>query len=317
MPITDRPYRDDVDRDRMLRFLSVASIADAPHLRYWHPGGDIIWNMYQNTDFDPCASFQLWEEDGELVGIGWLDGPTDFAFQIHPRLLGDEALAEAMLAWGIRRSREQSGGSGDALRVYVRSQFAEHVALLERHGFVRDAATPRRLVERRGYPPDGYYMVHFQRDLRDLPDVELPAGWTVRPVGGEDEWAERVELHRTVWAPSRVTLEAYRRLRAAPVYRSDLDFVAVAPDGRLAAYCICWLDPVTHVAEFEPVGTHPDFRRQGIGRLLLLGAFRRLREAGAETAIVLANSNNIPSVHLYESAGFTIADTEYTYTKAV
>lgn len=317
MAITERPYRDDADRDRMLRFLSAANVADAPRRRYWHPGGDIIWNMYQNTEFDPYASFQLWEEDSELVGIGWLEEPADFTFQVHPRLLGDEALAEAMLAWGIRRSAHASGESGDALRVYVRSQFAEHVALLERHGYVRDTRTPLRLVERRGYSPDGYYMVHFQRDLRDLPEPEAPADWVVRPVGGEDEWPERVELHRTVWAPSRVTFEAYRRLRAAPVYHPDLDFVAVAPDGRLASYCICWLDPITRVAEFEPVGTHPDFRGQGIGRLLLLGAFQRLREAGAETAIVLTNSVNMPAVRLYESAGFTVADTEYVYTKSL
>lgn len=79
---TDRPYR---DRDRILAFLSAAGAADAPRVRYWHPGGDIIWNMYQNTVFDPCATFHLWEDAGELVGIGWFEDPNDFTFQIHPR----------------------------------------------------------------------------------------------------------------------------------------------------------------------------------------------------------------------------------------
>ena len=317
MEITDRPYRDDADRDRILRFLSAANAADAPRLRYWHPGGDIIWTMYQSFDLDPCASFQLWEETGELVGIGWFEEPDSLAFQVAPHKLNDEALAEAMLAWGIHRAREHCADSGGVLRVNARSSFPEQLALLSRHGFARETRTPLRLVERRGYPPDGYYMVLFRRDLRDLPAPEPQPGWVVRPVGGEDEWSERVELHRTVWAPSRITLEAYRRLRAAPVYRPDLDFVAVAPDGRLAAYCICWLDPLTRVAEFEPVGTHPDFRGRGVGHLLLLEAFRRLRAAGAETATVPTNSVNVPAARLYESAGFTVADTEYIYVRAV
>lgn len=316
MPITDHPYRDDADRDAILRFLSAANAADTPRLRYWHVG-DIVWAMYQNMVFDPRASFHLWQEDGELVGVGWFEAPHDFAFQILPRKLSDESLAEAMLAWAADHAREHGAGSSDALRVNVRSQFAEHRALLDRHGFVRDTSTPRGLIERRGYAPDGYYMIHFRRDLREpLPDSRLLPGWTVRPVGDEDEWPERVDLHRVVWAPSRVTLDAYRRLRAAPIYRPALDLVVVAPDGQLAAYCICWLDADMRVAEFEPVGTHPDFRGRGAGRLLLLEAFRRLRGAGAETAIVLTNANNNPAVRLYESAGFTIADTEYTYMRA-
>lgn len=317
MVITDRAYHNDADRDRILRFLSAANVADAPRLRYWHPGGDIIWNMYQSFDFDPRASFRLWEEAGELVGLGWFEAPDSFAFQVALHKLDDEALAEALLAWGIRQVREHTGDSGGMLRVIARASFPEQLALLSRHGFVRETRTPPRLIERRGYPPDGYFMVDFQRGLRDLPEPMMPPGWAVRPVGGEEEWPARVELHRTVWAPSRITLQAYRRLRAAPVYRPDLDFIAVAPDGRLAAYCICWLDPVTHIAEFEPVGTHPDFRRRGIGRMLLLEAFRRLREAGAETATVPTNSVNTPAVRLYESAGFTVADTEYIYVRAV
>jgi len=60
----------------------------------------------------------------------------------------------------------------------------------------------------------------------------------VRSVRDEDEWAERVQLYQTVWAPSRVTLEACRQLRAIPMYRPDLDLVAVAPDETFAAYAI-------------------------------------------------------------------------------
>ena len=315
--ITGRPYHDDADRDRILRFLSAANVADAPRLRYWHIG-DIVWGLYQNTELDPRASLHLWEEEHEVVGFGWFDEPNSFDFQIHPRLLGRGLIEELALAWAADRARVSRDETEGVLHARVRTGFTEIVALLTEQGFERDTRTPASLIERRGYPPNDFYYVHFQHDLRaPRRDPVPPAGWSVRPVGSEAEWQARVDLHRTVWAPSRVTLDAYRRLRTAPVYRPDLDFVAVAPDGRLAAYCICWLDPTTRVAEFEPVGTHPDFRGRGIGRTLLLEAFRRLREAGAETAIVLTNANNVPAVRLYESAGFTIVDTEFTYTRAL
>lgn len=195
MPIAGRPYRDDADRDCIRRFLSAAHVADAPRLRYWHPGGDIIWNMYQNLDFDPRASFHLWEEAGELVGVGWFEEPNEFDLQVHPRLLGRGLIEELALSWAMERARAHFDEAGGMLRARTRTSFTGTVAFLTNHGFVRDTRTPPRLVERRGYPPDGYYMVQFRRDLRDLPEPAPPAGWSVRPVGGEEEWPARVE-HR-------------------------------------------------------------------------------------------------------------------------
>ena len=76
------------------------------------------------------------------------------------------------------------------------------------------------------------------------------------------EWEERVEVHREVWHPSRVTLEAYRRLRAAG-YNPRLDLVAVAPDGRFGSYCICWFGPQSRTGLFESLGTRQAHKGKG------------------------------------------------------
>ena len=91
-------------------------------------------------------------------------------------------------------------------------------------------------------------------------------------------------------------------MRAQWPYRADLDCVVRAPDGRFAAYCMCWLDAENRVGEFEPVGTRDEFRRRGYGRAVCTFALRRLYEEGARQAIVYCVSE--PACALYESLGF-------------
>jgi ribosomal protein S18 acetylase RimI-like enzyme len=78
----------------------------------------------------------------------------------------------------------------------------------------------------------------------------------------------------------------------------------VAPDGGLAAYCICWYDPISRSGEFEPVGARPTYRRQGYGRAVVIEGLRRLRALGAETAIVFSHGGETPANRLYAACGF-------------
>jgi ribosomal protein S18 acetylase RimI-like enzyme len=299
--ITSRPFRDQADLLRMRDFLSAANAAsDWPG--FWHIG-DLIWGVYQNTVFDPQRSIRLWESaDGELLGFGWLEEPDGVNLQIHPRLRGDGTLEQQILAWAAEHNRARLGVESPELWAKANDSDAPLCALLERLGFARD---------------DFHYLL-MRRDLQaPIPDTALPAGWSVRHVGGEDEWPARVETHREVWHPSKVTLEAYRRLRQAPVYDPELDLVAVSPDGEFASYCICWLDPANRCGEFEPVGTRSAFRGRRIGTAVMLEGLRRLRERGAESAIVVSVGSNEASRRLYESVGFRTFDREYLYGKTL
>lgn len=317
--LTSRPYAGDADRERLRAFLVAANAEDARHGRrtYWHVG-DLLWALYPNTDLDLASTIRLWEDErGELAGFGWFDEPETVMWQIAPRWRAGD-LASEMLAWGERRARD-AGAS--VLRSRGPNGDAETMAFLAANGLTRDDRTPLALQQKRGLAPEGYYELHLARDLRQPipePDGERVSGgrpYETRAVGGEDEWPARVDLHRVVWHPSRVTVEAYRRLRGVPGYRADLDLVAVAPSGDFAAYCICWLDTENRTGEFEPVGAAPAYRRQGAGRAVMLEGLRRLRAAGAETAIVYTSANNRPAVALYESVGFRVYDEEHYYEK--
>ena len=127
----------------------------------------------------------------------------------------------------------------------------------------------------------------------------------------------RVAVHRAAFHPSRVTEESYAKVMAEWPYRPELDCAVVPPDGSFAAFALGWLDEANGVGLLEPVGTHPDHRRLGLGRAVSLLALRQLRSAGAERAVVRSRGDAaypVPKL-LYESIGFRELSRSLPYVK--
>jgi ribosomal protein S18 acetylase RimI-like enzyme len=101
----------------------------------------------------------------------------------------------------------------------------------------------------------------------------------------------------------------------SPVYVKEHEIFVEAPDGEIAAYCIIWTDEQTKLGHFEPVGTHPDFQRKGLGKCLLFEGLRRLKSEGMTAADVCTNYDNEAAIPLYKSVGFQIDKRLLTYKK--
>jgi ribosomal protein S18 acetylase RimI-like enzyme len=67
-----------------------------------------------------------------------------------------------------------------------------------------------------------------------------------------------------------------------------------------------WVDPVNQSVEFEPVGTHPGYRRLGLARATILHGMQLARESGARQAtVVCLGAPGHPSARaLYYGLGF-------------
>lgn len=219
---------------------------------------------------------RLWHDGGRLVGWGWVTKGTELEFQVRPT---HRELLDEILDWG----------APDEL--LVPSHHADAIARIERHGLVHIPSAP--------------WMRLNQRSLDDLPEPELPQGYTLRTVQ-ESDFASRAAAHRSAFQPSRFRDDVYAFVRKTPAYRADLDCVAIAPDGSVAAYALAWLDEVNCVGEFEPVGTHAGHQRRGLGRAVNLYALHRLREEGATSALVACRGDAAYPVpcKLYEAVGF-------------
>ena len=74
----------------------------------------------------------------------------------------------------------------------------------------------------------------------------------------------------------------------------------------MASSTIMWLDEANKTVEFEPVGTHPDYRWLGLARAMMLHGMHLARAAGAihATVVCLGAPGHPAARGLFYSLGF-------------
>ena len=233
----------------------------------------------------------LWEDEtGQIVGVANIEHPDpehrgfgEIFLQRHP---DHPDLLDEILSYAEDRFRDPNKN-----RVFI--------FVYETDTVLRDA------VARRGYAekPD-ITATNLEIRLDGLPEPVLPPGFTVQTMAEEDDVDRRRELFGRAFNhpdpadwPSSF---AYRELQRAPDYRREHDLVVVAPDGSYAACCIIWYDAANRVGHLEPVGTHPDFRRRGLARAVVLHGLHKLAALGATQVPMESDAP------LYEAIGFRV-----------
>ncbi|MEH1101950.1 GNAT family N-acetyltransferase [Micromonospora sp. CPCC 205561] len=258
--------------------------------RTWTPSqrlhvGDVAW-AYAHGDGSAAPD----------VSLAWGDPLLGFADVWLPGSTGQPATAALHLAAQTMTTRQLAEAVDELLRVAPRvtveasRQQTEVVEALRTRGF-RETGGP--------------WFARLWRSLADLSDLAahpVPEGYSVRPAL-RHELARRVEVHRRCWDPARIkrmlglpvtgdeagsgySAERHRAVMDTPVYRGELDMVAVAADGSLVAYGLGWLDAGSGSVLFEPVGTDPRHGGRGLGRAVCAEILRAARDLGATQAVV-------------------------------
>ncbi len=290
---TCRPYRDEADLVAMRAFLSAAYHTNPNGLAdgQWHPG-DMTWAVFLNSLVGPIDRGDLWfDADGQLASIVWrYKGGAEMT--IRPDVRRSPALATLLDGIVARLDALRAEATPDAPLRIGGVEGADGVgALLLARGFQTDNDDP---------------MTIFRKDFATSPVPTAPVapGFSIRSIAGPDDFIDRVAIHSEVWDPSKMTVDGFTRLQTMTGYDPDLDIVAVAPDGRFAAYCILWHDPLTRSCELEPVGAREEFRGRGLTKATLAEALRRAEARGAETAWVYTDESRTAAQALYRSLGF-------------
>jgi GNAT superfamily N-acetyltransferase len=245
---------------------------------------------------------RLWFSGGALVAWGWAylphrvrrsDGSVQdvtgayLGYQVHP---DHAALVDEVIDW----YDAAAAGLDRTVTPHAADDFG--LSRWAAHGYQTDPASAG---------DTGSWTQLNQRDLTEVPDPVLPDGFRFRTADEAGPEAA-VQAHVDAWAPSTYTAEGYEGVRKTASYRGDLHVLVEAPGGTMAASTIMWLDEVNETAEFEPVGTHPGYRRLGIGTAMLLHGMHLARAAGAtHMTVACLGAPGHPSARgLYYGVGF-------------
>lgn len=302
MKINQRAYVGAIDLQQMM---ALAHLLPADNLH-------IVDQPYRFSSWalDEPDNAQLWlDEQGNIVA--WVVMQTPFwsiDYACHPSV-SDEVHPQ-LLAWADQRAR-QLVGSDFGRPMWFVNVFVEQerrMRDLEAAGFYSVADVGE----------NSWTKVLMQQSARTVPSSHtLPAGFAIRPLAGLSEVAAYVDLHQTVFESKSMRVAWRTRTLQQSAYRPALDLVVVAPNGRLAAFCVCWLHRGTdgNRGQIEPMGVHPDFRSLGLGRAILAEGLRRLYAQGAQEVFVETDNYRDAAFALYESVGFQVARDVLVYRK--
>ncbi|MDQ5825949.1 MAG: GNAT family N-acetyltransferase [Chloroflexota bacterium] len=108
---------------------------------------------------------------------------------------------------------------------------------------------------------------------------------------------------------------------SASYVRPDLSWVAEPSDepGRIVGFSVCWITEEENERTgrkegwVEGLGVVREWRRQGIGRALLLNSLHSLRSAGMEAALADVDSESEAPTRLFQLAGFGVRNSLSQY----
>jgi ribosomal protein S18 acetylase RimI-like enzyme len=273
--------------------------------------GDLEWWQVSALPFDAWGErIRVWEASGEIVAFAWLSGTG--ALDWHQRADLEArvrtAIVDESVAWAVESTRAAAvagGVVGDGLTTWAMDADEPLGRLLGEHGFAP--------------APEPTYTHWYQRlDGPAAPPAPVvPGGYRIHGTVLPDDLERRVEVHRSAFAPSRMTVDKYAAMPSMAHYDGSRDLVVEAPDGSFAAFTMVWWDPDAGIGEFEPVGTHADHRRIGLGKAVNLAGLALLRELGAVDALVFSACANAASEALYASAGFEAVTRHRAWVRAL
>ena len=331
-----RAFESDRDLARVIRLFADLHAA-TPHPDYQHPGGMEWWlRRIVKDDFKVF----IWDDGDDIAGF-----VIDDAGYVIPRT-ADRAvksrLHRARLRMRVRAGQALDPVEDDPLfrrredfvHGTVEGQQLRHEEAVARtrgvdpafcHERIGGFKVPKSVELReallaRGYEGSGSVSVELVFDVRGEPQVPaLPMGYRLATLEdlGDDSY---VELHRAAWStvkPSEYDRRLHDIVTSMPDFRRDMVPVVLAPDGTPAAYCIGWFDGRTHTVEIEPLGTHPAYRKLGLGRAIVRDIHHRSWACGARSVMVWGSHANVAATRLYTSSGMEPRRTVRDYRRAL
>ncbi len=279
MKPTMRRFQYDSDYEHIRNFLRQVFVINNYWEYSWHVNRFDYWRWHgiENQGYGTLETdVFIWETvDTNIAAVLNREAPGSVWLQIHPQYRTPE-LEEEMISVAAQHLTVPAGDGLKRHHIWVETRDNLRLGILKRLGYTKSA---RIEYQRR-------------RSMSDsIPEVSVADGYTVRALGELNElpsrsWASWRAFHPGEPDEAYQGWEWYHNIQRAPLYHREMDIVAIAPDGEVAAFCTVWFDKDTRTGVFEPVGTVPEHQRRGLARAVMTEGLKRLERLGARFAYV-------------------------------
>lgn len=250
-----------------------------------HPG-DLGW--YSTNGMNATAqALRTWSAGDEILAVGLLDGPRLLRMGVRPDQHDNDELAHQLV---------------NDVEVPRRGVLPVGAATVEARG----APSFLETLASRGWQLDEPWVPLYMDLSGPVPEPEV----RVEHIG-RDSAEAWVSVHWSAFRGTPFTEEECRRrlnawtnMAASPFYTSARSLVAFNDHNEPVAVAAVWSAGEGRPGLIEPMGVHRDQRGHGYGKAITIAAANNLREMGASSAIVCAESSNLAAVSTYKAAGF-------------
>jgi GNAT superfamily N-acetyltransferase len=243
-----------------------------------HPG-DLGWSWRFGAEAT-AAAVRTWSRGGQILAVGFLDGPELLRMTVAPQAWREDELA---------------------------------------HQVVADVSEPERGVLPAGKvsveTPDGTGVQDLLSDVgwgagepwtplcRDLTAPVKETDVRIEVIGPEQA-SEYTAVLWSAFGSARFTDERWRAIAAGLPFTDPRCLLAYDDEGVAVAGVTVWSAGPGKPGLLEPMGVHAEHRGRGYGTAICVAAAAELRKLGSSSALVCTPSARAAAVATYKSADF-------------
>jgi hypothetical protein len=230
MTLIMHPYRDSDDYWKIRDFLRRVMLLNNRREFSWPVARMDYWYWFANPDLEKMSlkeTIFIWEDsDNQIAAVLNPEGHGQAFLQLSP-LQRTTGLIEEMLSQAENRLAHVGENGLRLLEVYIDSKDEILKEALGRHGFQRVTRPGEQEIQ------------HRLTLSKPLPERITVDGYTLRALGDGLELLERCYASGLGFHDDDIQVAHrnrdnpgwYHHIQSAPLYRRDLDLVAVAADG--------------------------------------------------------------------------------------
>jgi len=297
--ITSRPYENESDLYAISEFLNETYNLSEDQINWgaarWQYAAYFVhpMNLMRSNSYW-LESIRIWEENNRIVGVVSYENKGNVYIQRHPKFVD---ITEEMIIWAEENLSILNENSTRKISIWINDQ----------------DEIKKQILSNRNYKKSVDFEYLRLHQLNEIYDYEISENFIISSLDKYKNIESKCDAIVKAFGSSGLPIELYQSLQSAPLYKDDLDIVAVHKNGEVAACGTMWFNQSTKTCYVEPMATSPEYQGCGLGKAILLEGLKRMKEKGAKIAYV--GSYGEKAGAFYSSCGFEIYERNYPWTK--